>query len=297
MQLRDGKPTVKDVIDSFYLDQQVGERSEQTHNFYKQHFDQWIKFKPAIADKHMDALTVDDVQSFLLSKNQYPYAKHGAYRSIRALCYFAFRREITPKNIITQIRTPKLPQREKPIITIEQFRRLIHTCGNSFLGLRDKAIMMVLYDCGLRRSELLQMTFENIDLKTKRIQIIGKGNKQRTVGFSEKTLDALLEYFKAHPKKVNTDSVWLTEEKHKLREDGLREILYKRGKMAGIGTVNPHRFRHSCATNLLQSGMGIDSVRRFLGQESLSVLLNYLKTLNSQDASNEHEKYSPMRNL
>ena len=290
--------TLNDVLSAFYLDQLVGDRSPKTLEFYRQHFNQFIKRFPRLADSPFTNVKIEHIQEYLLSKNQYPYAKAAAYRSFRALYYFAVRRGIVRENLIKQIRTPRLPRDTTiPIVKREALKALLRTCGPTFLGYRDRAVMLVLYDTGLRLSELINMAFSTLDLENMEIRVLGKGNKKRTVSFDESVRRALLKYIYGTKTTFRTDAFWLTEEKRPIKGKGIQEMLARRSKAAGIERVHPHMFRHSCAVNLLQNGMDIDSVMKYLGHETVTVLQGYLKSLKSQDASELHRKFSPVRNL
>jgi site-specific recombinase XerD len=287
--------TLNKVIEMFYLDLKVGERSAKTIDFYRQHIDMFLKHS-TMGDRPIEDVTVQHIESYLLSKNTAQFSKHASFRTLRALFYFAARRQLITDNPVKQIRTPKLPKREIPIVSREDFVSLRNSCGQSFLGHRDRAILNILYECGLRLSELTSMTFDNLDMENKEITVIGKGNKERVVSFGDETRTSLLRFLQNHP--MDSNYLWLTEEKNKpIHGHGIQSMLVHRCKHVGLARIHPHMFRHSCATNLLKNGCPINSVRLILGQESLSVLLGYLKTLNSKDASVEHMKYSPMKNL
>lgn len=288
--------TLNDVLESFYLDQMIGERSPKTIEFYRQHFSQFIKRFPGLADKAFTDIRIEHIQEYLLSKNQYPYSKAAAFRSFRALYYFAIRRGIVKENLVKQIRAPKLPKDTNiPIVKKEDLKLLLKTCGPTFLGYRDRAVIILLYDTGLRLSELINMTFSTLDLENMEIRVLGKGNKKRTVSFDESVRKALLNYISAG--KFKTDLFWLTEEKRPIKNKGIQEMLARRSKAAGIERIHPHMFRHACAVNLLKNGMDIDSVMKYLGHETVTVLQGYLKSLKSQDASELHKRFSPIRNL
>ena len=289
-------PSLNEVLKRFYLDERVGERSEKTIDFYRQHFDSFIKTFPYLATQPFQNIRIEHLQQFLLSKGEHIYAKHAAYRSFRALYYFAMKRGIVQDNLIRQIKIPKLPKDTNiPIVKKEDFKKLLRTCGPTFLGYRDRAILVLLYDTGLRLSELTGMGFSSLDLNNMEVKVLGKGNKKRTVSFDDSVKVALFDYIKQHPQK--DDVLWLTEEKRPIANKGIQEMLVRRSRAAGLERIHPHMFRHSCAVNLLSSGMDIDSIMKYLGQETITVLQGYLKSLKSQDASVLHRKYSPMRNL
>ena len=286
--------TLNEVLEAFYLDQMVGERSPKTIQFYREHFNKFTKKFPDLADRPFTDIKIEHIQEFLLSKNGYPYAKAAAFRSLRALFYFALRRGIVRENIVKQIRSPKLPKDTNiPIVKQEDLRLLLRSCGPTFLGYRDRAIMLLLYDTGLRLSELTNMTFSNLDLENMEVSVLGKGNKKRTVSFDESVRKALLDYLSAG--KFKTDVFWLTEEMHPIKNKGIQEMLARRSKTAGLERIHPHMFRHACAVNLLEAGMNIDALMKYLGQETITVLQGYLKSLKSKDASRLHKTFSPAR--
>lgn len=293
---RKASDSLDDVLEKFYLDQMVGERSPKTIQFYKDNFNAFIKQFPHLADSPFADVTVEHIEQHLLSKRGHPYAKSAAYRSLRALWYFAIRRGIVKENIVKQIRSPKLPKDTTiPIVKKEDLDLLLATCGPSFLGYRDRAIMLVLYDTGLRLSELVGMAFSRLDVQNMEVRVLGKGNKRRTVSFDESVRAALIHYIYDTKTRFKTDALWLTEEKTPIKGKGIQEMIARRSKAAGLPRIHPHMFRHSCAVNLLLNGMDIDSVMKYLGQETVTVLQGYLKSLKSENASELHKRFSPAR--
>ena len=299
--------SLSNVLEKFYLDRMVGERSQKTIQFYKERLEAFVKQFPQLADRPFSEITVEHIEQHLLSKNGHAYAKSATYRSLRALWYFAVKRKIVPENIVVQVGAPKLPKDTTiPIVKREDLEALLQTCGRTFLGYRDRAIMLTLYDTGMRLSELTGMRFSNLDLENMTIKILGKGNKKRTLSFDESVRAAILHYIYDTKTRFETDVIWLTEEKNKgITNKGVEEMVARRSKAAGLSRIHPHMFRHACAVNLLRGdvrelnedeelhGMDIDSVMKYLGQETLTVLQGYLKSLKSEHASKLHKKYSP----
>ncbi len=293
---RKASDSLDDVIEKFCLDQMVGERSPKTIQFYRDHFNAFVKQFPELATRPFNDITVEHIEQHLLSKRDHPYAKSAAYRSLRALWYFAIRRGMVKENIVKQVRSPKLPKDTTiPIVKKDDLDLLLGTCGPSFLGYRDRAIMLLLYDTGLRLSELVGMGFSRLDMGNMEIRVLGKGNKRRTVSFDESVRAALLHYIYDTKTRFKTDALWLTEERTPIKGKGIQEMIARRSKAAGLPRIHPHMFRHSCAVNLLLNGMDIDSVMKYLGQETVTVLQGYLKSLKSANASELHKKFSPAR--
>jgi integrase/recombinase XerD len=160
-----------------------------------------------------------------------------------------------------------------------------------WLGVRDKAIILLLLDTGLRASELLSITLDNLDIIKGEIQICGKGGKWRTVFFGKTTRRALRAYMdkqQAH--------IFLNEKGDALTRSGLMAMLKRRAKRAGVKYQSAHSFRRLFAITMLRAGVDVYSLKILMGHESEQVLRRYLK-LTQQDTREAHIKGSPVEKL
>lgn len=157
--------------------------------------------------------------------------------------------------------------------------------------LRDKTMFTLLYACGLRVSELTQLTWKNISLNQRYIRVIGKGNKERIVPFFKGFEKQLKQYKEKYWQKISKcDSVFISNHGNTLTSRGVQYLMQKHADDIGMNMkIHPHMFRHSFATHLLDNGADIRVVQELLGHSSLSttqiythVSMNRLKEAYSQ---------------
>lgn len=148
------------------------------------------------------------------------------------------------------------------------------------LGARDRAILEMLYACGLRVSELTGLRLENVDEEEKCLRVTGKGGKTRFVPMGDKALDALAFYLKnARPllvRRRTSTIVFLNIRGGELTRDRIRQIIKERARLAGLSeNVFPHLMRHSFATHLLGHGADLRVIQELLGHSSLTTTQIY----------------------
>lgn len=172
---------------------------------------------------------------------------------------------------------PKIGRKLPEVLSIEEIDRLIEAIDlSSNEGHRNKAILETLYSCGLRVSELVNLKFQDIFFDEGFIRVIGKGNKQRLVPFSqsvEKEISLYKTATRNHQKILpgNESFVFLNRRGAKLTRVMIFTIIKNLADQAGIKkTISPHTFRHSFATHLLEGGANLRAIQEMLGHESIS---------------------------
>lgn len=192
-----------------------------------------------------------------------------------------------------KIKKLKEPKREKSVLKPEDISKLLSLCpSDTFQGIRNKAIIGLLWDCGLRRNEIVTAKLDNLDLKNARLGIIGKGNKPATVPLSRKTVKTLKLWTKTRGQ--NSSPYLFTSEKGtKLGNDFLTHMVIKLGRKAGL-KVYPHLIRHSVITWLAEQGMEPFSLQAFARHEDLKTTMDYVqKARLAQRLPEEHKRFSP----
>ena len=181
----------------------------------------------------------------------------------------------TPTNITVGLRSPKLSRKLPPSLTADQVRRIIETPSvKTPLGLRDRALLELLYAAGLRAAEILTLRIEQLDLESGSARVIGKGNKERLVLLGKAAEEAIRRYLdSARPNLVRSKSggeVFLGNHGRRLTTSHLWGIVKKAAKAAGLDTrVYPHLLRHSFATHLLSGGADLRVIQELLGHASI----------------------------
>jgi integrase/recombinase XerD len=189
------------------------------------------------------------------------------------------------------IKTKPDKKTPKTILTLKEIKELYNACNNDFLGTRDRAILCIYYGCGLRRSEGMNLDVKDILLKEKLVFVSkGKNYKERYVPITGSISDNLEEYIylgrehiKGFKKEVNEDALFLSIQVKRMCGNALINRVQYLAKTAKINKpVGLHTLRHSIATHLLQNGMTLEEVSRFLGHSSLESTQIYTHLIHEQ---------------
>jgi integrase/recombinase XerC len=146
--------------------------------------------------------------------------------------------------------------------------------------LRDKALILVMYSGGLRISELVSLSMENLDSNFQGGRVIGKGDRERFVFFSDEAARALREYVPSREERIRaekpTGKVFISRRGAPISIPGVRWIISRYGDRSGLGKhIHPHALRHSFATHLVNSGCDVRLVQELLGHASISTTQRY----------------------
>jgi integrase/recombinase XerD len=237
----------------------------------------WMERK--LVGKDWREIKPDDLREFL-SYRRYsgrvgPTTLRLETSILRGLGSHLHRMGRTPTNITVGLRSPKLSRKLPPSLTADQVRRIIETPSvKTPLGLRDRALLELLYAAGLRAAEILTLRIEQLDLGSGSARVIGKGNKERLVLLGKAAEEAIRRYLDtARPKLVRSKSggeVFLGNHGRRLTTSHLWGIVKKAAKAAGLDTrVYPHLLRHSFATHLLSGGADLRVIQELLGHASI----------------------------
>jgi len=220
-----------------------------------------------------------------------------------------------PANIIRTIDSPRFEPPAIEPFTKEQLQKLLAACAHGRTWKtrattsrrptadRDRAILLLLLDTGIRRSELCDLTLTDLDLTANTIHVSGKGRgrdkKERVVYFGKGTARALWRYLTPRLKDTNQDtplfSVGPSDYTRSINPNVLRRLLKRIGDRAGIPNVHPHRFRHSFAIAYLRNGGDPFTLQILLGHSNLEMVKRYLKIVRA-DCADAHQRASPVDN-
>jgi len=201
--------------------------------------------------------------------------------SLRAFFRYLTREEILSVNPLVQVSIPKLEKRLPEVLSQDGAWALVQApdSGNP-AGLRDRAILEVLYSSGLRVSELVGLDVGDIDLSMTYVRVMGKGARERVVPLGSYAVAALTLYLaEGRPhlgKKCPTKALFLNKYGGRLTARSIRNIIDKYVEQVSIRTkVSPHTIRHSFATHLLDGGADLRSVQELLGHVKMSTTQIY----------------------
>ncbi len=225
------------------------------------------------------------VRSFLASLTRAGLSKKTQGRilaAVRSLFRFACREGRLANNPAERVRAPKqaktLPRHLRP----GEIENLLESAdGKEALALRDRAILELLYAAGLRVSELVGLDWQEVDLDSRTVRVLGKGGKERMVPFGKPAAEALRAWFAAwegvRGMAAGVDEpVFLNHQGGRLSARSVRRVLDRYvDRVALASGVHPHTLRHTFATHLLEGGADLRSIQELLGHSSLSTTQKY----------------------
>ena len=229
------------------------------------------------ADVPLSSITAADLTDYIGLRNQEGISKRSQARLVSALrSFFSWCTEEGDlrDNPCDALETPKIGQYLPSVLSIEEVSAILDSVDLSTPGgKRDRAILEVLYGCGLRVSELTGLQLSRIHFKEGFVDVVGKGNKQRLVPLGEMAADAIAAYLpcRAEPAtRDDEDVLFLSRAGRRLSRVSVFKLVKNQAMAAGIRKeISPHTFRHSFATHLVEGGADLRIVQEMLGHESI----------------------------
>lgn len=255
--------------------------------------------KIIIKDMSIDTLkkvTLNDLHAYLayLTRNR---SSKAATRSRKVSSIKTFFNYLTAKanlleiNPAQNLESPKLDRRIPRYLSLEDSEKLLNTiaCEEKRNKERDYAMITLFLNCGMRLSELVNINISSIDFSEAKLNVIGKGNKERTIYLNRACLDAINKYLKVRPKdKVKTDAkdaLFLSERRERISKRTVQTVVKNELRAAGLDTnkYSVHKLRHTAATLMYKYGnVDIRALQELLGHESISTTEIYTHVDNTQ---------------
>ena len=251
-------------------------------------FFQFLKDKKIDSLKEVDRHTLRDYLSQLMERGFVKASIARKLSAIRSFYRYLLREEIISTSPVATTSSPKLDKRLPSFLSIEEMNRLLEAPDLSTpQGLRDRALLELLYASGLRVSELVSLNLEQVNLEAREIRVWGKGSKERMVLIGEPAARALTDYLnQGRPELLGnkvSSALLLNRYGKRLIERRVQRILEKYANIINIGKrVYPHMLRHTFATHLLDGGADLRVVQELLGHASLSSTQIYTHVSKSQ---------------
>jgi len=283
-------PGLCSVITS-YLDHLAVERgtARNTLDSYARDLRRYAAHLTAQGRRQIADVTERDVAAFLAALREggtghRPLAASSAARALvaaRGLHRFAHLEGLVGVDVAAAVHPPAPPKRLPKALAVQEVLRLLETPGDEPRGLRDRALLELLYSTGARISEAVGLDADDVDAEGRTVLLRGKGGKQRLVPVGRPALAALDAYLvRARPSLATrgrgTPAVFLNARGARLSRQSAWAVLREAAERAGItATVSPHTLRHSFATHLLEGGADVRVVQELLGHASVTTTQVY----------------------
>ncbi len=285
-------------IESFLIDRKVQNFSPGTLYFYRAKLKLFAQYCDQQVITCIHELNPNIIRQYLLwleSTGHNPGGIHTCYRAMKTFLRWYWN-ETEPEipNPILKVKIPKLAIEPLNPADLDDISMMIKTCKSDFYGCRDRTILLMLIDTGVRGAELISLNLD--DVKTNSAVLIrqGKGRKPRSVFIVQKTRKSLRAYLKLRAD--DSPALFVTEKGDRLTYWGLREIVDRRAAQAGIKPPTLHSFRRAFALAMLRAGVDIYMLQELMGHADLQVLRRYLKLMD-QDLQTAHRCGSPVDSL
>lgn len=279
-------------ITSFLTDCQVRNIAPTTLEIYRRHLRdlaQWL-------GKPLSQAATDDLRAYFLSlrERRNPGGQHQAFRVLRTFYRWLVSEGVLERNPMERLKPPRVPEQPLDPVPLETVRAMLKTCeGKRLTDLRDMALILALCDTGARAREILAVNVGDCDLDTGAILLRQtKGKRPRVVFLGKRALRATLAYLRARKGPGPSEPLFANDEGARLTYWGLRLLLQRRAKKAGVKPPSAHAFRRLFCLQCLKDGMSALAVQALAGHASLETTKRYVKWA-LEDLREQHAQHAP----
>ena len=286
---------IDQFIDFYWLSTGASKNTLAAYRSDLNIFNKWLSGKSFIS---VNSKHIQDYFSNRQKNNIGSSSQARILTCLHSFYQYLLANQLIKKDPTEQLSHPKLEKKLPVFLNIQEVEKLLEAPSSSSLfGQRDRAMLELLYSCGLRVSELINLSYHNINLKEEFIRIHGKGNKERVLPMGEMAIDYLMQYeTNVRPvllKNGQSDSYFLSNRGRAMSRQNFFYIIKTYANQVGIDKpLSPHSLRHAFATHLVQKGADLRSVQLMLGHSDISSTQLYTHIQNAQLKA-QHAKHHP----
>lgn len=283
MVIRDG--TAEGLLRKFLATKRIEGKAESTIEYYRQQLTMFLHN----VGKLLPEITTFDLRFYLSAYKERRKVRNRTLDNIRK-CLSTFFTWLTDEEFIQRnpcrgLKSIKYRKVMKKAFSQEELEKLKSACENY----RDLALVGFLYSTGCRVSEAISINRNSLDLEKRELNVVGKGDKERTVYLTEVAVMYLRLYLSG--RQDESPALFIGRSGGRLTKNGVETALKRIGLRAGVENVHPHRFRRTLATNMIDRGASLQDVQAILGHEDIRTTQVYVYT-NQRNVKNSHEKYA-----
>ena len=288
---------IKDAIEDF-INYCIFEKglSDQTKESYKNDLEIYRKYLEENKIYNVLGITSDNIKEFIKERNKEEASTIAHNLTvIKNYHKYLLKENLVKEDVSLYIERPKLRKILPKTLSIEDVDKLLNIKLETPFDYRNKAMIELMYGCGLRVSELINLEINDIDTINCIIRILGKGSKEREIPLGEYSIEYLKKYLNIRNellKGKSCNKLFLNNHGKGITRQGFFKILKKLLKEKGLNEdVSPHTLRHSFATHLINRGADLRSIQEMLGHSDISTTKIYTEVSNDKvidDYNNYH---------
>ena len=258
--------------------------SHNTIVSYKRDIQDFYNYLEKTSTNNMNTAAIRSYLAHLAKNNKGPRTQARRLSALKNFCRFAIEKGYTQEDPTVGVDMPKLPKSLPKALSLKDMQRLLsyNTENMTKEAIRSRAIIELLYATGIRVSELINLKRSDLNCDEEAtMRILGKGDKERLMPLSERTLKTLEIYIKNHDKsKSDGSKTWLfpSRQGRPLTRQRVYQIVKEAGQAVGL-ELSPHHLRHTFATHLLENKADLRSVQMMLGHTDLTTTQIYTKVV------------------
>lgn len=295
-----GNDNMEELVQSFldYLSLECG-LSKNTVLAYKNDLRKFLGFLNKWGIKRPEDLKTEHLNLYMSAEKERGLNVNSVSRNLSAVKHFykflVMDGHLT-KDVLAGVEAPKLWKRLPEVLHWREVEKLLESPPeDGSYGLRDRAILEVMYATGARASETASLKMGDLNLEDGYIRCHGKGNKERIVPLGIKAREALDRYLNESRSKLDrgrSEAVFLARSGGALSREDIWRIVKTHAKKANVKEISPHGLRHSFATHLLERGADLRSVQEMLGHANIATTQTYTH-IERQHLKHIHKKFHP----
>lgn len=288
------KRLIETFLDHYWLSSGASQNTLSAYQSDLKQFEKWLESSLPQADEK----SIQGYFEYRQIESMSTSTQARILTCLRTFYRFLLDQSLIKVDPTKEIIHPKQVKKLPVFLNVVEVEKLLNAPDKkTIFGIRDRAMLELLYSCGLRVSELINLSYHNINLNEEYILIHGKGNKERVLPMGEVAIEHLLDYEKnARPfltKNSQTESYFLSNRGSSMSRQNFFYIIKGYAELAGIEkNLSPHTLRHAFATHLVQSGADLRSVQLMLGHSDISTTQIYTHIQNIQ-LKTQHHKHHP----
>lgn len=323
MTRRNTVPNLPQLVEGLTLTLTAEGKSPKTILFYEGNLRRFLWYAKIHGfPQNAQELTVQHIREFLVyvrdGEHRWGLSGNGSessarkasyttlwhyYVSLRRFFQWAQDERFIRNSPMTNVKLKRPAKKVVEPYTKEELKALVKVCqhdinnGSPFLGTRNKAIILVFLDSGIRLSELANIRLEDMDLDSGVIKVTGKGLEERLVGIAKTTRVALWKYKTWRPD--GSPWLWLGEEGQRLTARAIQSMFKRLKDRAGLRNTGGliHKMRHTMAMSFLEADGDIRSLQVLLGHSDIEMSMRYLQAVGTKQALAKHAKASPVEKM